>query len=79
MIFGQRKFRSIGRGYVLEKKNKLFCEFSFEKESKGVYENKNKEKMRPGDIIGGIFEVTEKFISDLSTLSSMKKFTGIKR
>lgn len=35
--------------------------------------------MRPGDIIGGIFEVTEKFISDLSTISSMKKFSGIKK
>ena len=28
LIYGQRKFRSFGRGYVVERKHKLFCEFS---------------------------------------------------
>lgn len=78
LIYGQRKFRSFGKGFVVEKKSKLFCEFSIEKESKGVYENKKKEKMRPGDIIGGIFRVTAHFLNMLDGTNSMRKFSGIK-
>ena len=35
--------------------------------------------MKPGDIIGGIFEVTDEFINSLDKWSSMKKFPGIKK
>ena len=79
LIYGQRKFRSFGRGYVVEKKNKLFCEFSIEKESKGIYGGEEKRKMRPGDIIGGIFEVTDEFIQTTCEPTLNKKFSGIKK
>ena len=64
---------------MIEKKHKLFCEFSIEKESKGIYEGEEKRKMRPGDIIGGIFEVTDEFIKLISEPAVMKKFSGIKK
>ena len=34
--------------------------------------------MRPGDIIGGIFRINDKFITSLEGVNSMRKFSGIK-
>ena len=35
--------------------------------------------MRPGDIIGGVFSVTDQFVNYFSELASVKKFSGIKK
>ena len=35
--------------------------------------------MRPGDIIGGIFEVTDEFIKTTCEPTISKKFSGIKK
>jgi hypothetical protein len=47
----------ISKGYLFEKKNSLFCEFSVGKDKKRVYEVKPKPK--PSDITGGIFKVNQ--------------------
>lgn len=62
LIYGKRKFRQYGRGYIIQKKSRLFCEFSIEKQKKGLYENNSKKKLTPGDILGGIFTVNSAFI-----------------
>lgn len=76
LIFGERKFRAYGKGYILEKRNNLFAEISVEKAKKGLYQ-KGDEKLYPGDIIGGIFRVDNEFMEKISSQTTLRKFSGL--
>lgn len=55
LVVGERKFRVIQRGFVVERARRLWGEVSFGKDKKGVYEQK--EKLNHSQIAGGIFRV----------------------
>jgi hypothetical protein len=56
LVFGERKFKLINKGFVVERTKQLFCEISINKDKPEFY--KAKKKMAGCDIIGGIFKVT---------------------
>lgn len=57
LVYGARTYKFGHRGYVYEKSNNLFCEMSFGKGKKRIYEVN--QKLGPADLIGGLFRVRE--------------------
>ena len=57
--YGDRLFNFIGKTYIVDSKNKLFCSLNFEDES-GFF-SKNKWKYKD-QIEGYIYKVTDGFI-----------------
>jgi hypothetical protein len=56
MVIGQRRFKVINRGFIVEREKLLFSEFSFGKDKKGVYTSN--EKLHHAQLAGGIFKVS---------------------
>ena len=54
-MYGHRTYRVANKGFILEMNNNLYCEISFGKDKKRVYESSS--KMHHSDLIGGIFKV----------------------
>ncbi len=57
VIYGDRVYKVVNKGFILELKSNLFAEFSVGKDKKRVYESK--PKLRSSDISGGIFRVKQ--------------------
>ena len=74
--FGERTMKLVGRGFVYEKINDVYCEFSIGKDKKKVYEYSH--KIKPNDLAGGIFKVTNIFGKKLMTIDKSKPFDGVK-
>jgi hypothetical protein len=66
----------VGRGFVYEKVNDVYCEYSIGKDKKKVYEYSH--KIKPNDLTGGIFKVTNTFGKKLMAMDRSKAFEGIK-
>jgi hypothetical protein len=74
--FGERTLRLTGRGFVYEKVNDIYCEFSIGKDKKKVYEYN--PKLKANDLGGGIFKVTNSFGKKLLAMDRNKSFEGVK-
>lgn len=56
--------------------NDIYCEFSIGKDKKKVYEYST--KVKPNDLTGGIFKVTNSFGKKLLSMDRNKAFEGVK-
>lgn len=74
--FGDRTFRAVGRGFVYEKTNNIYCEWSVGKDKKKVYEYSH--KLKNCDLAGGVFKVTPTFGKKLLSADRSKPFEGVK-
>lgn len=75
LIVGERRFKVINRGFVLERSKQLFSEFSFGKDKKGVYAQP--QKLNYAQLAGGIFKVSPEFIGKYSNIKLKYKFEGL--
>jgi hypothetical protein len=57
LMLGDRTLALAGKGYVLEKSTNTYVEYSVGKAKKKIYECPG--KLKPCDLIGGIFRVTQ--------------------
>lgn len=76
LSFGERTMRLVGRGFIYEKTNDIYCEYSIGKDKKKVYEYSS--KMKTNDLGGGIFKVTNHFGKKLLNMDRSKTFEGVK-
>jgi hypothetical protein len=74
--FGERTLKLIGRGFVYEKVNDIYCEYAVGKDKKKVYEYSS--KVKSNDLTGGIFKVTNGFGKKLMAMDRSKAFEGVK-
>lgn len=71
-MFGDRKFRTIGKGFVFEPNKLIYSEFSFGRDKKNVYQTS--KKMLNSDIAGGVFRVSKDFMEKLLMEKHKHKF-----
>ena len=68
--------RLAGRAFVYERTNDLYCEVSFGKQKKKIYEYP--QKLKANDVAGGVFKVTNLYGKKLLTMDKNKAFEGVK-
>ena len=56
-MYGDRRNKSLGKGYVMETTSNTYFEYSIGKQKKKLYESN--KKMKPNDLIGGIYKVKQ--------------------
>lgn len=76
LTFGDRTLRLTGRGFVYEKTNDIYCQFSVGKDKKKVYQYSS--KLKNCDLAGGIFKVSNTFGKKLLARDASKTFEGVK-
>ena len=72
-MFGDRKYRICGKMFIYERTNNLWTEISFGKEKKKIYTFKN-GKIKPANLVGGIYEVNPSFGERFLKCEVKKKF-----
>ena len=75
LVFGDRKMRMVGRGFVLNRERKMMTEINFGKDKKVLYESNI--KMGTSDIAGGIYTVTDDFIKKYNKVTIRHRFDGL--
>lgn len=74
IMYGDRIYRGTGKGFIHERTNNIFVEYSFGKDKKGVYENPKGEKLNQNFVYGGIYTVNEKMGKKFQNCENKKKF-----
>jgi hypothetical protein len=72
LVFGDRKMRMVGRGFILNRSKRMLTEISFGKDKKGLYDSPI--KMGTSDIAGGIFTVTDDFIKKFNKATNRHRW-----
>ena len=65
VMSGSRKYKLVNKISLMERKTGLYCEVSFGKDKKDVYVSKS--KMKPSEMIGGVFRVSDETMKKLYT------------
>lgn len=75
LILGERRFRVIGKGYVVERSKLLYGEMSTGKDKKHIYPANR--KIKPSELFGGVFRVSPDFIAKYVSCKHKHKFEGL--
>lgn len=75
-MYGDRIYKVVNKGFILEVSQNLFAEFSVGKHKKRVYEST--VKLNSSDVVGGIFKVKQEFADKVKNCSKPKSFEGLK-
>lgn len=59
LMYGDRRYRGLGKCFVHERTNNIFIEYSIGKDKKNVYPATG--KINPNELFGGIYTVTPNF------------------
>jgi hypothetical protein len=76
LIHGEKKYRGIGRGFIHERTNNRFIEWSIGKDKKKVYQAEG--KIKSNDLYGGIYTVSPGFSKKFKECENKLKFDGLK-
>lgn len=76
LLHGDKKYRAIGKGFIHERTNNMFVEWSIGKDKKKVYQAEG--KVKPNDIYGGIYTVSPGFGKKFKECENKQKFDGLK-
>ena len=76
IMFGDRTLKLKGKGFVFETTNNVYLEYSIGKQAKKLYEYT--EKIKPSDLVGGIFKVRKEFADKIMKEDKKKSTDGAK-
>ena len=76
LVYGDKKYRPSGLGYIHERNNNIFVEYNLGKDKKKLYPAE--EEIDHNKYYGGFFKVTEGFAKKFKAFENKSKFDGLK-